>query len=82
MWWYRAAHANVLDALGRSRAPAGSVLLDAGCGTGGLLRRLGAAGTGRLHIGVDILEQAAAMARPQERRAGCSGQCRPVAVPG
>ncbi|MEO6268987.1 MAG: class I SAM-dependent methyltransferase [Lautropia sp.] len=62
MWWYRAAHANVLDALGRSRAPAGSVLLDAGCGTGGLLRRLGAAGTGRLHIGVDILEQAAVMA--------------------
>lgn len=39
MWWYRALHARVIDALRRRPGPAGA-LLDAGCGTGGLLRRL------------------------------------------
>jgi len=39
MWWYRALHARVIDALRRRPGPAGT-LLDAGCGTGGLLRRL------------------------------------------
>ena len=36
MWWYRALHARILDAL---RGTSGRVL-DAGCGTGGLLARL------------------------------------------
>ena len=36
MWWYRALHARVLDALGEPRG----LVLDAGCGTGGLLARL------------------------------------------
>ena len=36
MWWYRALHTRVLEALGR---PQGRVL-DAGCGTGGFLARL------------------------------------------
>ena len=63
MWWYRAAHANLLDALRRSPAPPDSLLLDAGCGTGGLLRRLAEAGTGRLHVGIDVLERAAMMTR-------------------
>ncbi len=36
MWWYRALHARLIDALG---GVAGRVL-DAGCGTGGLLARL------------------------------------------
>lgn len=40
MWWYRAAHARVLDALAQAPGPRGAALLDAGCGTGGLLRRL------------------------------------------
>jgi len=39
MWWYRALHARVLDALRRRPGVSGPVL-DAGCGTGGLLRRL------------------------------------------
>jgi ubiquinone/menaquinone biosynthesis C-methylase UbiE len=39
MWWYRALHLRVLEALGQ---PQGSVL-DAGCGTGGFLARLKAA---------------------------------------
>jgi SAM-dependent methyltransferase len=36
MWWYRALHTRVLEALGRPRGR----VLDAGCGTGGFLARL------------------------------------------
>ncbi|MFC7477428.1 class I SAM-dependent methyltransferase [Dankookia sp. GCM10030260] len=39
MWWYRALHAQVLDALDSVR-PGPGRLLDAGCGTGGFLARL------------------------------------------
>jgi ubiquinone/menaquinone biosynthesis C-methylase UbiE len=61
MWWYRALHLRVLDALQR-RPGAPGPLLDAGCGTGGLLRRL--AGTlGRALVGLDYNPEAA-------RRAG------------
>ncbi len=38
LWWYRALHARLVDAL-RS---VNGIVLDAGCGTGGLLRRLAA----------------------------------------
>ena len=68
MWWYRAAHANLLDAMVATSPPPSSPLLDAGCGTGGLLRRLAAAAPGRLLVGVDIFEQAAARARA---KSGC-----------
>ncbi len=36
MWWYRALHARLLDAVGRTQGR----VLDAGCGTGGFLARL------------------------------------------
>ena len=39
MWWYRALHAQIFDALDRVR-PGHGRLLDAGCGTGGFLARL------------------------------------------
>ncbi len=39
MWWYRALHARLSDRLAGIDGP----ILDAGCGTGGLLARLGAA---------------------------------------
>jgi SAM-dependent methyltransferase len=68
MWWYRAAHANLLDAMLMSTPPPLSPVLDAGCGTGGLLRRLAAAAPDRLHIGIDIFERAAAKARD---KSGC-----------
>jgi SAM-dependent methyltransferase len=37
MWWYRALHARMLDGLAGVRGR----VLDAGCGTGGLLARIG-----------------------------------------
>ncbi len=53
LWWYRALHAQLLDALGRSPLPAGAAILDAGCGTGGLLKRLAAIAPGRPRVGLD-----------------------------
>ena len=61
MWWYRALHLRVADAL-QSRPGAPGALLDAGCGTGGLLRRLAGTVHRRL-FGLDFNPEAA-------RRAG------------
>jgi SAM-dependent methyltransferase len=63
LWWYRALHANLLDALAQGLAPRGAAILDAGCGTGGLLRRLGGIAPDRARFGLDRLEPVAARAR-------------------
>jgi len=39
-WWYRALHNIILDRIGRMNLPGNANMLDAGCGTGGLLRKL------------------------------------------
>ena len=61
MWWYRGLHANLLAAARRARPPDGPVL-DAGCGTGGFLRRLRRAMPGRVLIGLDREPLAAKLA--------------------
>ncbi len=58
MWWYRALHARVRDAL----AGVGGRVLDAGCGTGGLLMAL-ADRSGMDLIGVEASAPAAQRAR-------------------
>lgn len=68
MWWYGAMHAMVVRALSSHQAPAGLPLLDAGCGTGGLLRRLSEAMAGgtlpaRPLAGFDISLMAVELAR-------------------
>jgi SAM-dependent methyltransferase len=64
MWWFRGLHANLIQAL----APAGSEpILDAGCGTGGLLSRL----SGRAACGIDIEPLAARLAREKSRLPVC-----------
>ena len=40
MWYYRALHAHVGRELARELPAGGARVLDAGCGTGGLLRAL------------------------------------------
>jgi SAM-dependent methyltransferase len=67
MWWYRALHARVLDALAENPAPPGP-LLDAGCGTGGLLARLREARPGQPAIGLDYNPAAA---RRATAKSGC-----------
>jgi SAM-dependent methyltransferase len=58
MWWYRAAHARVLDALVERPGVPGP-LLDAGCGTGGMLRRFVDRLAGHESIGLDFVPEAA-----------------------
>lgn len=61
MWYYAALHARMIGAL-RAGAASGP-LLDAGCGTGGLLRRLAETPWGREAIGVDLSPLACALSR-------------------
>lgn len=73
MWWYRAAHAQLIDAITRRPGPAGTPVLDAGCGTGGVLRRLREALVGRPLYGIDYHVAAAARARDKSAAAVASG---------
>lgn len=57
MWWYRALHARVAQALARRPGPDGA-LLDAGCGTGGMLHHLRGR-PGRAMVGLEYNPQAA-----------------------
>ena len=70
MWWYRALHARVLDALARRPPPPGA-LLDAGCGTGGLLRRMAA--LGRPLVGLDFNPAAAKRAAAKSGAVAAAG---------
>lgn len=63
MWWYRALHANLLAAMRRNPGPPEAAGLDAGCGTGGLIRRLTEAGFDRPLFGIDIEAAALELAR-------------------
>src|SRR5437879_1087512 len=66
MWWYRGLHANLISALA---AAGGAPILDAGCGTGGLLRRL----AGKPTYGLDIEPLAAQLAAEKSRMPVCVG---------
>ena len=65
MWWYRALRANLLALLGRAVATPRALVLDAGCGTGGLLAGLGKAGIAA--IGLELAAAAARVARDKGR---------------
>jgi len=79
MWWFAAAHANLLDLYRRMRShsvadqPAPMRLLDAGCGTGGLLAKLALAFPTHTVIGLDADVFAAQRARRKSGRPICVG---------
>lgn len=55
MWWYRALHLRLAEALAQVTGP----VLDAGCGTGGLLAVLRRRHPGRAHMGLEYDHDAA-----------------------
>ena len=67
MWWYRALHAGLIARLGRAALPAGATILDAGCGTGGLLARLAAARPDLALAGLEFDAEAAEVAQAKTR---------------
>jgi SAM-dependent methyltransferase len=68
MWWYRGLHSNLRLLLERFLPGSATRVLDAGCGTGGLLRGLSAgAGAHRL-FGLDAWHPACAVATERSRR--------------
>jgi SAM-dependent methyltransferase len=79
MWWFAAVHANLLDLYQNlSQRDHGIVtvskpLLDAGCGTGGLLAKLAAVYPTRTVIGLDADAFAATRARNKSGRPVCVG---------
>lgn len=74
MWWFAALHANVALLCGRlAHRAEGGTLLDAGCGTGGLLARLSAALPDRAAIGIDADRFACERARAKSGRPVCAG---------
>ncbi|HEX6957236.1 MAG TPA: class I SAM-dependent methyltransferase [Ferrovibrio sp.] len=68
MWWFRALHAAMIQRLGQWNLLAGAAILDAGCGTGGLLARLAAARPDFALFGLEFDTEAAALARKKARR--------------
>jgi len=75
MWWFAAAHANLIQLYERVSHPAlrGGGVLDAGCGTGGLLRALAGRYPDRTAIGIDLAPLACARARAKSGRPVCTG---------
>lgn len=75
MWWFRGLRALVAGQLGRAlgRSPAAGPVLDAGCGTGGMLARLGAAVAGRPTVGLEYDAMAASLAAAKAGRPVASG---------
>lgn len=75
MWWYRGLRRLVADQLARALSRSGAVgpALDAGCGTGGMLRVLGPAVATRPTIGLEYDPVAAGLAKAKADRPVVSG---------
>ena len=67
MWYYRALHRHVARQLAAGLPAPGPRVLDAGCGTGGLLRHLQAAHSGWRLTGLDFSPLACTLARERTR---------------
>lgn len=75
MWWYRGLRALAAGELARALARSTAVgpVLDAGCGTGGMLRVLGATTAGRPTLGLEYDAIAASLAAAKAGRPVASG---------
>lgn len=68
MWWYRGLHRNLQLIIERFRPRPGGRLLDAGCGTGGLLRSLAAQRPDAHLFGLDAWAPACALTATRSGR--------------
>lgn len=82
MWWYQALHAELLAALARAAGAAGGAVLDAGCGTGGFLRRLSTCLPGWRGLGLEVMEPAARLAAGRSGGTICVGSVNQMPVAG
>jgi SAM-dependent methyltransferase len=73
MWWFRSLHAALIDALAGATLAPPSTILDAGCGTGGLLARLKQALPRARLVGLDLDVVAAVLARAKSGCPVCVG---------
>ncbi len=75
MWWYRGLRSLVAELLVRSlpRAPGGGAVLDAGCGTGGMLLKLGPSVAGNPTFGLEYDHVAASFAAAKAGRPVAAG---------
>jgi SAM-dependent methyltransferase len=82
MWWFVAAHANLLLLYRRvAQRDTARPLLDAGCGTGGLLARIVAAYPDRTTIGLDADQFACVRAAEKSGRPVCTGSVNALPFP-
>ena len=75
MWWYRGLRTLAADLLARGLARSGAAgpVLDAGCGTGGMLARLGPTVAGRPTLGLEYDVVAAGLAAAKAGRPVAAG---------
>jgi SAM-dependent methyltransferase len=73
MWWYQGLHGNLALVVDRFLPAPGARLLDAGCGTGGLLRALGGVPARFRLFGLDAWQPACGLARKRSRRPVVNG---------
>lgn len=67
MWWYRVLHEGLIEQIRRLQLEPGARLLDAGCGTGGLLRRLSLSASTLELVGLERDPVAMEIARDKAR---------------
>jgi len=77
MWYFRALHAHVHRELDRAHLPPNAAILDAGCGTGGLILRLRESRPKTQWHGIDFMPLACALAR---ERCGPSVEIRQASI--
>ena len=69
-WWFRGIHSVLLDRLGEIDLTGNICILEAGCGTGGLIRKLRDFSSSRT-VGFDVSEHAAAYWPEEDSALGC-----------
>lgn len=80
MWYFRALHAHVERELGRVLGPRLAAVLDAGCGTGGLILRLAPRHPAWRWSGIDLSETACELARERVAAAEKAASTTAVAI--